>query len=186
MWSARMGRAWCRTPVSVCSGRCRVHRPGRRRFRGADRHLQGDTGARSGRVFAGLAVAVADGADAISGIAVLTDRQDLFGPVASTWRVLDRGRRRPSCCGPRPGRRPGRRRGRRRGPQGPARTCRRSCVWTSTPPSPSRIARRNAAATWKRTFGFHPVRREALTIRAEVRDHRHRPCRSRAVKLRTA
>lgn len=42
---------------------------------------------------AGLAVAVADGADAISGIAVLTDRQELFGPVASmptAWRVLDR------------------------------------------------------------------------------------------------
>ena len=44
-----------------------------------------------GRVFTDLAVAVADGADAISGIAVLADRQDLFGPVASmptTWRVL--------------------------------------------------------------------------------------------------
>lgn len=35
------------------------------------------------RVFADLAVAVADGADAISGIEVLGDRQDLFGPVAS-------------------------------------------------------------------------------------------------------
>lgn len=46
-----------------------------------------------GRVFTDLAVAVADGADAISGISVLGDRQDLFGPVASmptTWRVLDR------------------------------------------------------------------------------------------------
>jgi hypothetical protein len=46
-----------------------------------------------GRVFADLAVAVADGADAISGISVLVDRADLFGPVASmptTWRVLDR------------------------------------------------------------------------------------------------
>ena len=46
-----------------------------------------------GRVFTDLAVAVADGADAISGIAVLGDRPDLFGPVASmptTWRVLDR------------------------------------------------------------------------------------------------
>lgn len=29
--------------------------------------------------------------------------------------------------------------------------------------------------------GFHPVRREALLSRAGVRDHRHRPCRSRAV-----
>jgi hypothetical protein len=38
-----------------------------------------------------------------------------------------------------------------------------------------------AAPTFKRGFGFHPVRREALLIRAEVRDHRRRPCRSRAV-----
>ena len=46
-----------------------------------------------GRVFTDLAVAVADGADAISGIGVLTDWEELFGPVASmpaTWRVLDR------------------------------------------------------------------------------------------------
>jgi hypothetical protein len=43
-----------------------------------------------------------------------------------------------------------------------------------------------AAANVKGGFGFHPVRREALTIRAEVRDHRHRPCRSKVVKLRTA
>jgi len=43
-----------------------------------------------------------------------------------------------------------------------------------------------ARPTFKRGYGFHPVRREALTIRAEVRDHRHRPCRSKAVKLRTA
>jgi hypothetical protein len=46
-----------------------------------------------GRVFTDLAVAIADGADAVSGIAVLGDREELFGPVASmptTWRVLDR------------------------------------------------------------------------------------------------
>lgn len=46
-----------------------------------------------GKVFADLAVAIADGADAVSGIAVLKDRQELFGSVASmptTWRVLDR------------------------------------------------------------------------------------------------
>src|SRR3954453_7583966 len=39
------------------------------------------------------AVAVADGADAISGVSVLHDPQELFGPVASmptTWRVLNR------------------------------------------------------------------------------------------------
>src|SRR6478735_5646920 len=46
-----------------------------------------------GRVFTDLAVAVADGADAISGIGALSDRVDLHGRVASmptTWRVLDR------------------------------------------------------------------------------------------------
>jgi hypothetical protein len=46
-----------------------------------------------GQVFCDLAVAIADGAGAVSGIAVLGDRQDLFGPVASmptAWRVLDR------------------------------------------------------------------------------------------------
>src|SRR4051794_40896207 len=55
-------------------------------YRGAPVHAPG-------RVFTDLAVAVADGADAISGISVVGDRQDLFGPVASmptTWRVLDR------------------------------------------------------------------------------------------------
>jgi hypothetical protein len=46
-----------------------------------------------GRVFTDLAVLAADGADAIIGIGVLTDREELFGPVASmptTWRVLYR------------------------------------------------------------------------------------------------
>lgn len=46
-----------------------------------------------GRVLADLAVAVADGATSVSKIGTLTDRKDLFGPVASmptTWRVLDR------------------------------------------------------------------------------------------------
>jgi hypothetical protein len=46
-----------------------------------------------GRVFTDLAVAIADGADAISGVMVLGDRAELFGQVASmptTWRVLDR------------------------------------------------------------------------------------------------
>jgi hypothetical protein len=46
--------------------------------------------------------------------------------------------------------------------------------------------KQGAAPTFKQGYGYHPVRREALLIRAEVRDHRRRPCRSRAVKLRTA
>ena len=36
-----------------------------------------------GQVLTDLAVAVADGADAITGIGVLGDRQGVFGPVAS-------------------------------------------------------------------------------------------------------
>lgn len=46
-----------------------------------------------GQVLTDLAVAVADGAINISGVQTLTDRQDVFGPVASmptAWRVLDR------------------------------------------------------------------------------------------------
>jgi hypothetical protein len=46
-----------------------------------------------GQVFADLAVAIADGADAVTGIGVLRDRDALFGPVASmptAWRLLDR------------------------------------------------------------------------------------------------
>jgi hypothetical protein len=35
--------------------------------------------------------------------------------------------------------------------------------------------KQDATRTWKKGFGFHPVRREAPTIRAEVRDHRRRP-----------
>jgi hypothetical protein len=46
-----------------------------------------------GRVLADIAVAIADGADSISDLAVLRDHPQLFGPVASAptaWRVLDR------------------------------------------------------------------------------------------------
>jgi hypothetical protein len=46
-----------------------------------------------GSVLADLAVAIADGADSISGLAGLRDQPGLFGPVASkptAWRVLDR------------------------------------------------------------------------------------------------
>jgi hypothetical protein len=45
-----------------------------------------------GRVFADLAVAVADGGDCVSGIGSLVDQQVWHGPVASlttTWRLLE-------------------------------------------------------------------------------------------------
>ena len=110
-----------------------------------------------GRVFTDLAVAVADGADAISGIAVLADRQDLFGPVASmptTWRLLDRIDAEHLD--------------RVRAARGDA----RAAAWAAgAGPDLSQELRldfdatitiahsekENAAATWKHTFGFHPL-----------------------------
>ena len=110
-----------------------------------------------GRVFTDLAVAVADGADAISGISVLGDRQDLFGPVASmptTWRVLDRIDAAHLDA------------------VRDARASAREAAWAAgAGPDLSEelvldfdatitIAhseKENAAATWKKTFGFHPL-----------------------------
>lgn len=110
-----------------------------------------------GRVFTDLAVAIADGADAVSGIAVLRDRQDLFGPVASmptTWRVLDRidaahlDRVRQACA-----------RARERAwaaGAGPDLTRELHLDFDATI-SIAHSEKENAAATWKRTFGFHPL-----------------------------
>ena len=110
-----------------------------------------------GRVFTDLAVAVADGADAVSGIAVLADRQELFGPVASmptTWRVLDRideqhlplvraaraaARSRAWAAGAGPDLEQG------------------LCLDFDATITIAHSEKQNAAATWKKTFGFHPL-----------------------------
>ena len=110
-----------------------------------------------GRVFTDLAAAVADGADAISGIAVLGDREELHGPVASmptTWRVLDRVDSEHL--------------GAVRG----ARAAARARAWAAgagpdleqelrldfdATITIAHSEKENAAATWKRTFGFHPL-----------------------------
>jgi hypothetical protein len=110
-----------------------------------------------GQVFADLAVAIADGADAVTGIEVLRDREALFGPVASmptAWRLLNRidavhlDRVRA------------------------ARAAARERAWQAgAAPEPGGELRidfdatisiafsekQNAAATWKKTFGFHPL-----------------------------
>jgi hypothetical protein len=110
-----------------------------------------------GRVFADLAVAIADGVDAVSGIAVLTDRTDLFGPVASmptTWRLLTRldDAHLPAV----------------RAARGAARevawaagaapdlTCELAIDFDATI-TIAHSEKENAAATWKRTFGYHPL-----------------------------
>jgi hypothetical protein len=119
-------------------------------YRGLPLHMPG-------QVFADLAVAIADGADAVTGIEVLRDRQALFGPVASmptAWRLLDRideahlERVRA------------------------ARAAARERAWQAgaAPPPGGELRidldatisvafseKQNAAATWKKTFGFHPL-----------------------------
>jgi hypothetical protein len=110
-----------------------------------------------GQVFADLAVAIADGADAVTGIEVLRDREALFGPVASmptAWRLLDRI--------------DGAHLGRVRA----ARAVARRRAWQAgaapVPGTELRIdfdatitiahsEKQNAAATWKKTYGFHPL-----------------------------
>jgi len=102
-------------------------------------------------------VAIADGADAVSGIGVLRDRQALFGPVASmptAWRLLDRIDE-PHLERVRA-----------------ARTAARERAWAggAAPQGSGELRidfdatisiafseKENAAATWKKTFGFHPL-----------------------------
>ena len=110
-----------------------------------------------GQVFADLAVAIADGADAVTGIEVLRDREALFGPVASmptAWRLLDRideahlprvraaravARQRAWQAGAAPG------------PGGELRIDFDATITIA------HSEKQNASATWKKTFGFHPL-----------------------------
>jgi hypothetical protein len=110
-----------------------------------------------GRVFTDLAAAVADGADAISQIAVLRDRDNLHGPVASmptTWRVLDRIDA-DRLDGVRQARAAARARAWAAG-AGPdlGQELRLDFDATITI---AHSEKENAAATWKRTFGFYPL-----------------------------
>ena len=145
-----------------------------------------------GRVLVDVATMLTGGGEAIADIDTLRHQEHVLGPVASAptvWRAL--AELTPARL--------------RRVEQARAKT--RAEVWARLPggrPPASTVAgvslpadlmvldvdativvahseKENARATFKRTFGFHPVRREALLIRAEVRDHRRRPCRSRAV-----
>lgn len=110
-----------------------------------------------GRVFADLAVAIADGADCVSGIGVLGDRSELFGPVASmptTWRLLDRideahlGRVADARAAARA-------RAWEAG-AGPDLT-KELCLDLDATILIAHSEKEDAAPTWKRTFGFHPL-----------------------------
>lgn len=109
-----------------------------------------------GQVFADLAVAIADGADAVTGIEVLRDRQGLFGPVASmptAWRLLDRigevhlPRVRAARAAAR----------QRAWEAGAAPQGGELRIDFDATISIAHSEKQNAAATWKKTFGFHPL-----------------------------
>ena len=112
-----------------------------------------------GRVFTDLAAAVADGADCVSGIGSLVDQQAQHGPVASVttaWRLIDARVDAAHLAGVKT-----------------ARSAARAAAWAAgaAPPEGAELvldadatitidhsdAKENAAATWKRTFGFHPL-----------------------------
>ena len=119
-------------------------------YRGFPVHLPG-------QVFADLAVAIADGADAVTGIEVLRDRGSLFGPVASVptaWRLLDRIDE-PHLSRVRAARAAARERAWQAGaapaPGGELRIDFDATI------SIAHSEKQNAAATWKKTYGFHPL-----------------------------
>jgi len=110
-----------------------------------------------GRVFTDMAVAIADGADAVSGIAVLRDREELFGPVASmptTWRVLDRVDEH-HLEAVRKARADAREQA-WAGGAGPDLDDELRIDFDATI-TIAHSEKENAAATWKKTFGFHPL-----------------------------
>lgn len=111
-----------------------------------------------GQVFADMAVAIADGADCVSHVEVFGDRHQVCGPVASmptTWRMLDKidDEHLPGVLA--------------------ARAAARERAWAAgAAPDVSGLLdidfdatvtishsedKENAAKTWKRTFGFHPL-----------------------------
>jgi Transposase DDE domain group 1 len=119
-------------------------------YRGVPLHMPG-------QVFADLAVAIADGADAVSGIGVLRDREGLFGPVASmptAWRLLDRIDE-AHLPGVRAARAAARERAWQAG-AAPGRGGELRIDFDATI-SIAYSEKQNAAATWKKTFGFYPL-----------------------------
>ncbi len=139
-----------------------------------------------GRVLVDLAVMLADGGRGISGLAVLRNRPELFGPVASTptaWRVLA-GIDAETLAAIRVARARARERlwAQRADTVGPipdATAGGRSWPGLRLVVDATLVTchseKEAASPTFKGGFGYHPVRREALSIRAEVKDHRHCP-----------
>jgi hypothetical protein len=147
--------------------------------------LTGALGWRAGRgrrrrhpeawVLRDLAVMLADGGDCLSDLGVLRAQPELFGEVASTptaWRVLERlaqGGERSLA-----GLRLARAQARRRAWQAGAWVDGLLVIDLDATLVTAHSDKESAAPTFKRGYGHHPVRREALLVRAEVRDRRRR------------
>jgi Transposase DDE domain group 1 len=150
-----------------------------------------------GRIAVDLAVMLADGGEAIADLAVLRDQRGLFGPVASdptAWRLLA-GLDESMLAQFRTARAAAREIARAQHSETRGALPAPAVAGQQVPGLVLDVdasivlchsEKESATSTWKKTFGYHPVRREALLIRAGVRDRRYRLCRSRAVKLRTA
>lgn len=110
-----------------------------------------------GRVLADLAVMIADGGDALSHLATLRDQDKLFGAVASdptAWRVVDRVDA-EHLAGMREVRAAARARAWAAG-AGPDLSLGLTIDLDATI-TVAHSEKENAAATWKKTFGFHPL-----------------------------
>jgi Transposase DDE domain group 1 len=111
-----------------------------------------------GQVFADLAVAIADGADCVSHIEVFGDQHDVCGPVASmptTWRMLDRIDA-PHLPGVWAARAAARQRAWAAGAQ-PDLAGLLQIDFDATVTISHSEDKENAAKTWKKTFGHHPL-----------------------------
>src|SRR5699024_8678773 len=121
-----------------------------------------------GQVFTDLACAIADGADALTGIEVLGDREDFFGPVASmptTWRVLEKIDE-ARLARVRSARAAARERAWAAG-AGPDLNQDLMIDFDATVVV-AHSEKQQAAPTWKKTFGFHPL--AAFLDRPEIAD----------------
>jgi Transposase DDE domain group 1 len=139
-----------------------------------------------GKIFADLAMALALGGDCLADVAVLRSQPELAGPVASDP-VVSRLITALAADTPRALRaiRKARAAARERawalaGERAPGADGTLIPVDIDATIVIAHSDKEKAAPTWKKTYGHHPVRREALLIRAGVRDHRRCPCRSRA------
>jgi hypothetical protein len=111
-----------------------------------------------GQVFADMAVAIADGGDCVSHVEVFGDRHEVCGPVASmptTWRMLERidAKHLPGVLAARAA---ARERAWAAG-AGPDLTGLLQIDFDATVTISHSEDKENAAKTWKRTFGFHPL-----------------------------